>query len=384
MSRQSRFDFLIVGSGFSGSLLASVLASQGKSVLLIDRSQHPRFAIGESSTPTADFLLAYLAERWQLPKLAPLACWGLWKQRYPEIVCGKKRGFSYYRHHPGHPIDRERLAIDSMLVAASAEDAWSDTHWLRSSVDHFLAQQAVTSGVVLQESMQLVAADFDRTEHRWTVRMKSAQPSSDHPSSDHPSPEEAEQQVHASWLIDATGHHPSLARMLGCEDDSEWMRTRTGAIYGHFESVSPFDEARSELDPFSGDDAAQHHVLDQGWFWMLRFDNGVTSVGLVQPTGSPRSEQHFWDTIARHPSIDRLMRQARLVAPSSVGNGNGACLGATPRMSRCRSRAYGDGWVSLPVSVGFIDPLHSSGIAHALSGVVRLAEIFGEIGRAHV
>ncbi|MCE2784228.1 MAG: FAD-dependent oxidoreductase, partial [Pirellula sp.] len=73
-----RYDIIVVGSGFSGSLLAWILASQGRSVLLIDRSKHPRFAVGESSTPTADFLLAYLAQRWNLPALAPLASWGQW------------------------------------------------------------------------------------------------------------------------------------------------------------------------------------------------------------------------------------------------------------------------------------------------------------------
>ncbi|MFZ4469550.1 MAG: NAD(P)/FAD-dependent oxidoreductase, partial [Pirellula sp.] len=162
-----RYDILVVGSGFSGSLLAWILASQGRSVLLIDRSKHPRFAVGESSTPTADFLLAYLAQRWNLPALAPLASWGQWKELYPEILCGKKRGFSYYRHHPGQPLNRENLHAESMLVAASARDAWSDTHWLRSSVDAFLADQARSAGATLLESTQLLSARFDPLEHRW-------------------------------------------------------------------------------------------------------------------------------------------------------------------------------------------------------------------------
>ena len=44
-------------------------------------------------------------------------------------------------------------------------------------------------------------------------------------------------------------------------------------------------------------------------------------------------------------------------------------------MSRCRSRASGPGWVALPTAYGFVDPLHSTGIAHALSGVLRVAEL---------
>ncbi|MFN9035961.1 MAG: NAD(P)-binding protein, partial [Planctomyces sp.] len=72
------FDVVIAGSGFSGSLLGWILARHGRSVLIVYRQHHPRFAIGESSTPTADFLLAHLADRFGLRELAPLACWGTW------------------------------------------------------------------------------------------------------------------------------------------------------------------------------------------------------------------------------------------------------------------------------------------------------------------
>jgi FADH2 O2-dependent halogenase len=151
------------------------------------------------------------------------------------------------------------------------------------------------------------------------------------------------------------------------------MNTRTGAVFGHFEGVAPFVAASSPEDPFCGDDAAQHHVLDDGWVWMLRFDHGVTSVGLVQPSSTPRSERTFWEVLERHPSLAELMQHAKLVAPLGQDSDK-PTMGSVDRMSRCRARASGPGWVCLPVSYGFVDPLHSSGIAHSLSGVVRLAE----------
>lgn len=358
-----RFDYLIAGSGFSGSLLAWILSSQGRSVLLVDKSRHPRFAVGESSTPTADFLLAYLAQRWNLKALAPMACWGHWKKHYPHVQCGKKRGFSYYRHHAGLPFDPSQTHHESLLVAASASDDWSDTHWLRSSVDAFLVDQACRAGACLRQSTQIDSASFDSEAHRWRVRL-----------SDDPSLGATE--VQATWLIDATGHHGLPSAEIDNQNDSDWMRTRTGALYGHFRGVAPFERASSDLDPFCGDDAAQHHLLESGWFWMLRFDNGITSVGLVEPTSRVRTQQHFWEVVDRHPSIAELMRNAELVAPTSPGplSDPQARLASVDRMSRCRMHAWGPGWVCLPVSYGFIDPLHSSGIAHSLSGVVRLAE----------
>lgn len=350
----AKFDVVVIGSSFSGSILAWVLASQGRSVAMIDRHGHPRFAIGESSTPTADFLLAHIADRWGLRDLAPLACWGTWKSRYPEIVCGKKRGFSYYRHFPGQ-IYRDTPAHEhSLLVAASMSDTWSDTHWLRSSVDHFLARQAQSAGVARIEGWTLTAATFESSDHTWDIAIAPTDTGSN-----------SVQKISCRWIVDASGAGNALAPFVGNPPDEGWMQTRTGALFAHYEGVRPFDASRSDDDPFCGDDAAQHHVLDSGWCWMLRMDNGITSVGLVEPSGA--QSDSFEKTIDRYPSLARLLEDARRIAPRD-GHGR---IG---RMSRCRSRCVGPGWVLLPVTYGFIDPLHSSGIAHSLSGVVRVAD----------
>ena len=44
-------DVAVIGSGFGGSLTALALRARGQRVVLIERGRHPRFAIGESSTP---------------------------------------------------------------------------------------------------------------------------------------------------------------------------------------------------------------------------------------------------------------------------------------------------------------------------------------------
>jgi FADH2 O2-dependent halogenase len=56
-------DLAVVGSGFSGSLLAMIARRLGLSVALLERGRHPRFAIGESSTPLANLLPAGRASR---------------------------------------------------------------------------------------------------------------------------------------------------------------------------------------------------------------------------------------------------------------------------------------------------------------------------------
>lgn len=352
------FDVLIIGSGFSGSLLGWILASRGRRVLIVDAARHPRFAIGESSTPTADFLLAHLADRWQLPALAPLACWGTWKRSYPQLHCGKKRGFSYYRHFPGQSFTDDSEHSNSQLVAASMSDEWSDTHWLRSSVDDFLANQAVSAGCELLQNTRITRIE-QRSDDQWKVQLET-----------HDTPEStARRTIHCHWCADASGPGNALAAFLKNPAQDSWMRTRSQAVFGHFLNVAGFKAAAAADDTFNGDDAAQHHVLDNGWCWMLRMDNGITSVGLVQPTQGWRgkADEHFQRVIGRYPSLRGLLESARLVAP---GGGMGSAL----RLSRCRKYAVGPRWVLLPLTFGFVDPLHSSGIAHAISGVLRVAE----------
>ena len=67
------FDLAIVGSGFGGSLTSMIASRLGLSVILIERGRHPRFAIGESTSPLANVILEQLAERYDLPRLLPLA-----------------------------------------------------------------------------------------------------------------------------------------------------------------------------------------------------------------------------------------------------------------------------------------------------------------------
>ena len=63
MPLSATYDIAIVGSGFAGSLLAMIARRCGRSVLLLEKGAHPRFAIGESSVPLANLFLGELADR---------------------------------------------------------------------------------------------------------------------------------------------------------------------------------------------------------------------------------------------------------------------------------------------------------------------------------
>jgi tetracycline 7-halogenase / FADH2 O2-dependent halogenase len=152
------FDIAVIGSGFSGSVLAMIAKRLGYSVVLLERGKHPRFAIGESSTPLANLLLEELATRYKLPRLLPLTKWGTWQEHYPQIGCGLKRGFTFYHHHPGKAWVPHPNRSNKLLVAASPNERIADTHWYRPDFDEFLVQEAQAAGVEYLDQTKLETA----------------------------------------------------------------------------------------------------------------------------------------------------------------------------------------------------------------------------------
>lgn len=357
---ESSVDIAVLGSGFGGSLMSLIPQRIGRSVVLVDRAAHPRFAIGESSTPIADYILSDLADRYDLPRLKPLARYGTWKETYPQIGCGLKRGFSYFHHQSGCEFVTDHNHSTELLVAASSSDEHADTHWLRSDVDAFLVNEARAAGVEVLEQTHLTEFVHD---NGWILRGQRL---------DEPV------EIRARFVIDATGPAGIIPRFLGINDDGASLRTNSRAIFGHFTEVWPWQDilSESQIDtsdyPFSCDAAAQHHVLEDAWMWQLRFDNGITSAGLVfDRTTKPldpaaRPDDEWCSEITKYPSIARQFENAKLIQPDSG-------LQRTDRLQRRVRLAAGDDWALLPSTAGFIDPLHSTGIAHTLSGIERLS-----------
>jgi len=357
-------DIAILGSGFAGSLTTLIVDRIGLTPVLIDRGRHPRFAIGESSTPIANLVLEDLARRYRLPRLLPLTAYGAWQATYPSVGCGLKRGFSFFQHEVGQPFVPDAAHANELLVTASSDDEHSDTQWLRSDVDRFFVREVERAGLrVLDET------DIAETEAResdgWILRgHRGATPVS----------------ITARFLIDATGAGGFLQRSLGLRDGVASMRTRSRAVYSHFVGVEPWHDRLTALGgrvadhPFCCDDAAQHHLLDGAWLWILRFNNGVTSAGVVidegrhpdDPTVSPEREWHRW--LDRYPSLASQFHDATLAQTPGA-------LRRTPRLQRQVQDVVGRHWALLPHTAGFVDPLLSTGIAHTLCGIERLMHV---------
>ena len=354
-------DLAIVGSGFGGSLLAMIARRRGVRVALLERGTHPRFAIGESASPLAGVVIEQLAGRYDLPRLAPLATYGGWRRHYPAIVCGLKRGFTYFKHQERQRFVQRADRCNELLVAASPSDEQSDTHWLRADVDHFLMREAVSLGADYVDELHLEGIEW-RADGVVLAGMRRG----------------ARVRVRSRFVVDATGPDGFLARALGLDAGGFDGYPGTQALYSHFTGVARCADmpefGTRERPPYPLDAAALHHVFDGGWMWVLRFDNGVTSAGIAV-TDALAAELRIADgepawhrLLARYPSVAAQFADARPVRGFSW----------MPRLAWRAASASGGRWAMLPSAAAFIDPLFSTGIPLTLLGVERLAQSIGE------
>lgn len=353
----------MIGGGFAGCVLGLVADRIGLDVVVVEKDAHPRFAIGESTTPIANMVLRDLADRYDLAWLDPLSSYGPWRESYPEVGVGRKRGFSYFYHRPGQPFKPQDDHRGELLVTANESDEEADTHWLRADVDAFLASRVRGAGIPLLEQTRIESV---RGEGPWTLLGQGP---------------DGPLEIGAEWVVEATGGRGPLQRSLGIPDETDRLRTRSRALFGHFRGVHRWEEILAERGgsiedhPFRCDEAALHHVVPEGWMWAFRFADGRVSAGFVSPESEeetadrPAPRRQWGRLLARYPSIHAQLGEATLADPP------GRLIRSGPLQYRA-GRIAGPGWALLPGAAGFSGPLHSTGIAHALIGVERLGRVF--------
>jgi tetracycline 7-halogenase / FADH2 O2-dependent halogenase len=349
------FDIAIAGSGFAGSLMAMIARRLGYSVALMERGRHPRFAIGESSTPLANLLLEELCRKYGLAATAPLAKWGSWQSKYPHVGCGLKRGFTFYHHRLGPTIGCPSGYEDQLLVAASPHNEISDTHWFRADFDQLLMEQAKEAGCAYFDEVGIDRVSCEASY----VELGGVRVGEDF-------------LLRAKFLIDATGPRGLLYDALGIGETTYPNYPVTEALYTHFSGVRrPPEVPANEDPPYPPEDAAVHHVFEGGWIWVLRFNNGTTSAGVAATdrlgakVGLAEGAAAWDRLLAGLPTLLGQFAQARAQQPFRHIRG----------VSFLSQRMCGQRWALLPSAAGFVDPLLSTGFPLTLLGVERLSEI---------
>jgi tetracycline 7-halogenase / FADH2 O2-dependent halogenase len=359
-------DVAVIGSGFAGSLTALALRRIGRTVALVERGRHPRFAIGESSTPLANLLLEELADRYDLPRIRVFSKWGTWQRSRPDVAGGLKRGFTFFFHRPGELFGEDPDHERQLMVAASPHDDIGDTHWYRPDFDHNLVREAEAADAIYldETTIDRVSIDGDGSTLGGTRRGQSIR-------------------IKAPFVVDASGSHGLLSRTMGLDARSLRWLPPTQGLYTHFENVTRWDELRPDkARPYPADEAAVHHVFPGGWIWMLRFNNGVTSAGaaltddaITRLSGTRGSGLGAMVASDAAAAWEQLLEIVPAVREQFSGARATLPWIHSPRLAFRTTRVCGPGWALLPSAAGVIDPLLSTGFPLTLLGIQRLLTI---------
>ena len=346
---ERNYDVVVAGSGIAGSITALVLQQSGIRTLVIERGSHPRFAIGESTLPTTTFLLRRMAERYGIPELAEICSYeGLRKNG---CAAWPKQIFWFGVHRDGQPLEPRHECVNEALLAPLGPDV----HMVRSDVDAFLASLLKRYHVDYVDHAAIVGFDAEPDCARLKIRTP-----------------DGEEDVSAQLVIDATGHASELAQKLSLRDPQPRLHTDTRSIFGHFRGARALDAALGGANPgmrFRRQAGTQHHCFDGGWFWVIPFDNDITSVGLqldrrVFPRRDDLSaEDEFRSFVERFPSVRAHLGDLEAVRP----------LVATDRIQFTSHTLLADRFIATPHAAAFVEPLFSTGIMLTLSFIDRLA-----------
>jgi len=164
--------------------------------------------------------------------------------------------------------------------------------------------------------------------------------------------------IRAKCVLDATGQHAFLATRMGWK--TVYPDHRKLAIVGHFDGVlrAPGRAAGNIVII----------VTHSGWFWLIPFATGTTSVGVVLDAARYEGiaggvDAQFDAAIAATPEAARQLAGARRTFPAA----------AVQNFSFKVSRNHGDGFAIVGDAAGFLDPIFSSGIMMGMNAAERAA-----------
>lgn len=346
------YDVAILGAGMAGAMLGAVLARNGVKVLLIDAGTHPRFAVGESTTPHTSVLTHIIADRYGVPEITPLASFeGI--KKHVSSNCGQKQNFGFVFHREGSSQRPEQT--NQLLIPVERR---TETHLFRQDIDAYLYAVALKYGAHGRQATRIADIDID-TERGVLLRAESGE------------------RFRASYLVDAGGFRSPLAEALDLRESPTRARHHSRCLFTHMIGVKPYDDApsaRLHEHPNPWHHGTLHHVFEGGWFWVIPFDNNpwshnpLCSVGLtLDPRVHPKPEgvgaqEEFDSFLERFPQIAWQFKDAVAARPW-VSSG---------RLQYSAKRLVGDRYCLTSHAAGFIDALYSRGLTNSLEMVNAL------------
>lgn len=302
-------------------------------MLLLERERHPRFHLGESMLPNS------------LGVLEAIGLLDAVRQRF--LV---KSGARF--------VDGRDLRRTCRYAFADAFSArWTHAFQVpRDAFDELLFRHAQACGADAREGWTVTRVV---REGGRAVGVEARDPKGELHALD------------ASFVIDATGRDAMTARAArdariipGLDRTALYTQVRGGFR----------DEGEREGDiqiAVFGQDSA----TGPGWFWLIPFADGRTSVGAVvsnawvRAHGATRGAEALLDAaLAEAPAVAQMIAGCpRLLPPA-----------ATADFSFRTGTVRGEGWLAVGDATGFIDPLFSTGMHLGLCSALKGADAVHE------
>jgi flavin-dependent dehydrogenase len=303
---------LVIGGGPAGATAAALLARQGRKVVLIEKTHHPRFHIGESLLPANVALFDKLGVRNELDRIG-MPKWGV------EFVSP----------------DHDHVA---RLEFAEAWDKSMPYAWQvrRSDMDEILFRHAAAQGAETLEGCRVRDVNFDADGA--TVQAVHD--------------DGGQRTWRARFVIDASGRDTFLSNKFKAKQKNP--KHNSSALFGHF--------THAERQPGKLEGNITIFWFQHGWFWYIPLADGTTSIGAVcwpyyLKSRKKPLKDFFADTIAMCEPLTKRLKDATLVDDAVYATGN---------YSYTSTHCSGERYLMLGDAFTFIDPVFSSGVYLAM------------------
>ncbi len=299
MDNNNEYDVIILGTGIGGTMLGAILARHKLRVLMLDSETHPRFAIGEATTPDTNFRLKLLGLKYELPEISFLSAFQPLRD-YISPACGVKRAFSFLYQREG----KDQIATETHQYPTLAPPMGPDCHFFRQDTDAYMMAVAVNYGAKVRQKTRV--ADIDIQEDHVALTSEKGET------------------FRGKYLVDGTGMKSVLSHKFQLRDDPDKFRTNTRV---------PFNNHQDSTNP-------------------------LCSVGLVlnrriHPETGMDAEEEFWSYVKKFPDMVRQFEGAQAIRGWV----------STGRLQYGAKSITGHRYSLLSHAGFFIDPLYSTGLA---------------------
>ncbi|MGI0117115.1 NAD(P)/FAD-dependent oxidoreductase [Zooshikella sp. RANM57] len=316
-------DVIIIGAGPAGSVAAAYLLEQGLRVKILEKSQFPRFSIGESLLPQSMEILQ------QANLLQPVI----------------EAGFQY-KNGAIFRWQDEQVEFD---FREKFSPGWGTTYQVqRDKFDSILVNQVEKQGaeVIYQATVKYVEYIDDGIRLEW---------------------QDNDGNIHtetAQFILDASGFGRVLPKLFNLEVPSNLPFRQS--LFTHVIDQIPltkFDRNKIII--------TVHPHDSQTWMWLIPFSDGTLSLGAV---ATPAFYQQF-EGLSEDQTLERICHADTHLAVLLKGARYKYPARQIAGYSSSVKSYYGDRYALLGNAGEFLDPVFSSGVTIAFKSAQLACDV---------